>query len=87
MAGLSGNGSRLEVRAVIQLLWAKNVSASNVHSRQDVENRNMSELPAKFFTARIEEMIQNDKRVTLSEVSSELELIYGNVEHIVSDVL
>ncbi|GFW85502.1 hypothetical protein TNCV_145471 [Trichonephila clavipes] len=45
------------------------------------------EQPAKFFTARIEEMIQNDRWVNLSEISSELGLSYDSVQHIVSDVL
>ncbi|GFT19855.1 hypothetical protein TNCV_4993011 [Trichonephila clavipes] len=35
-------------------------------------------------TARIEEMIQNNRRVTLREISSEVELSYGSVQHIVS---
>ncbi|GFT89588.1 hypothetical protein TNCV_1610741 [Trichonephila clavipes] len=65
MARLLGNGSRLEVRAVIQFLWAKNVSTSamsrqyvakSCHSfqsdRQDVESRNMtgSVLPGSSMT-------------------------------------
>ncbi|PRD23604.1 UNVERIFIED_CONTAM: hypothetical protein NCL1_45931 [Trichonephila clavipes] len=37
--------------------------------------------------ARNGEMIQNNRRVTLSEISSELGLSYGSVQHIVSDVL
>ncbi|GFX60315.1 uncharacterized protein TNCV_4740711 [Trichonephila clavipes] len=32
-------------------------------------------------------MIQNDRRLTLREISSELGLSYGAVQHIVSDVL
>ncbi|GFV50738.1 hypothetical protein TNCV_2213991 [Trichonephila clavipes] len=32
------------------------------------------EQPAKFFKARIEEMIQNDQRVTLEDVSAGTEL-------------
>ncbi|GFT71180.1 histone-lysine N-methyltransferase SETMAR [Trichonephila clavipes] len=58
--------------------------------RQDVENCNMagnvqpSSSPAEINTARIEEIIQNDRRVTLSEISH---LSYGSVQHIVSDVL
>ncbi|GFW46233.1 histone-lysine N-methyltransferase SETMAR [Trichonephila clavipes] len=62
-------------------------------SRQDVENRNMAESGrpsssmAEINTARVEEMIQNDRRITLSEISSELRLSYGSVQHIVSDVL
>ncbi|GFV88570.1 hypothetical protein TNCV_1243801 [Trichonephila clavipes] len=55
MARLLGNWSRLEVRAVIGFLWAKNVSASAMSrqhvaklcysfqsSRQDIESRNMT---------------------------------------------
>ncbi|GFV83575.1 uncharacterized protein TNCV_5120651 [Trichonephila clavipes] len=50
------------------------------------------ERPAKFSTteintARIEEIIQNDRWVTLREISSELGLSYNSVQHIVSDVL
>ncbi|GFW74078.1 uncharacterized protein TNCV_4176251 [Trichonephila clavipes] len=50
------------------------------------------ERPAKFFNGRnlhgtIGEMIQNDGRVTLREISSELGLSYGSVHHIVSNVL
>ncbi|GFT52750.1 histone-lysine N-methyltransferase SETMAR [Trichonephila clavipes] len=35
----------------------------------------------------IEEMIQNVRRVTLSEISSELALSYGSVQRVVSEVL
>ncbi|GFY21190.1 hypothetical protein TNCV_3992341 [Trichonephila clavipes] len=45
------------------------------------------ERPAKFFKARIKEMIQNDPRVTVSEISSELGLSYSSVQHIASDGL
>ncbi|GFW52435.1 hypothetical protein TNCV_403631 [Trichonephila clavipes] len=38
-------------------------------------------------TARTGEMIQNDRRVILREISSELGLSCGSVQHIVSDVL
>ncbi|GFX94511.1 uncharacterized protein TNCV_3087401 [Trichonephila clavipes] len=38
-------------------------------------------------TARIEEMIQNSRWVTFSEISSELQLSFGSVHHIVCDVL
>ena len=38
-------------------------------------------------TARVEEMIQNDRRVTLRAIASELGLSYGTVQRIVSDVL
>ncbi|GFV05224.1 hypothetical protein TNCV_224371 [Trichonephila clavipes] len=41
----------------------------------------------EITTARIGEMIQNDRRVTLLEISSELGLSYGSMQHIVSDVL
>ncbi|GFT34569.1 hypothetical protein TNCV_4125271 [Trichonephila clavipes] len=45
------------------------------------------EQPANFFKARIEEMIQNDRQVTLSEILSELGLRYGSLPHIIFDVL
>ncbi|GFT31646.1 hypothetical protein TNCV_230851 [Trichonephila clavipes] len=41
MARLLGNWSRLEVRAVIRFLWAKNVSASPM-SRQHVAKLRLS---------------------------------------------
>ncbi|GIY82216.1 histone-lysine N-methyltransferase SETMAR [Caerostris darwini] len=119
MARRSENWSRLEVPAVIRFLWAKNVSASDIHSqivdvygeeamsrqhvaewcrsfqsgRQDVENRTMagrdrsSSSMTEINTARVEEMIQIDLRATLREISSELRLSFGSVQHIVSDVL
>ncbi|GIY78641.1 histone-lysine N-methyltransferase SETMAR [Caerostris darwini] len=119
MARRLENWSRLEVRAVIRFLWAKNMSSFDIHSqivevhgkeamsiqnvakwcrsfqsgRQDVESRNMagsgraSSSTTETNTARVEEMIQNDRRVTLREILSELGLNFGNVQHIVSDVL
>ncbi|GFV06255.1 hypothetical protein TNCV_4589141 [Trichonephila clavipes] len=75
-----GNGSHLEERAVIRCLW-------------DVQNHNMtgngrpSSSMTEINTARVQEMIQNDQQVTLSEISSELGLSYGRVQHIVSNVL
>ncbi|GFT03360.1 histone-lysine N-methyltransferase SETMAR [Trichonephila clavipes] len=41
----------------------------------------------EISTSRVEEMIQNDRRVTFRKISSELRLIYDRVQHIVSDVL
>ncbi|GFX29871.1 uncharacterized protein TNCV_4750001 [Trichonephila clavipes] len=98
MARLLGNWSRLEMRAVVRFLWAKNVSASVMsrqpvvklcHSfqlgRQDVESISMagsrrpSSSTTEISTARIGEMIQNDRRVTLHEISSELGMSYGSV--------
>ncbi|GFS71668.1 hypothetical protein TNCV_4270601 [Trichonephila clavipes] len=64
-----------------------------VYVREDVENRNMSRSSrpssstAEINTARIEEKIQNDRWGCLSEISSELVLSYGSVQHIVLDVL
>ncbi|GFY34714.1 hypothetical protein TNCV_4701951 [Trichonephila clavipes] len=60
--------------------------------RQDVESRNMtgnwsSSSTTEITTARIGEMIQKDRRVTLPEIFSEVGLNYGSLEHIVSDVL
>ncbi|GFU64467.1 histone-lysine N-methyltransferase SETMAR [Trichonephila clavipes] len=99
---------------MIQFLWAKNVSASEIHSqfaevyvdeamnRQHVvkwchsfqsgktECRKLQygrERTAKSFTEQIDEMIQNNRRVTLREISSELRLSYGSVQHTISDVL
>ncbi|GFV67072.1 hypothetical protein TNCV_1078521 [Trichonephila clavipes] len=80
------------MQAVIRYLWAKNVTASDTHSRQDVENCNMtgSDRSTSSMTevnaTRVEEMIQNDERVNLREISSYLGLRYGSVQHIVSDV-
>ncbi|GIY52925.1 hypothetical protein CEXT_430041 [Caerostris extrusa] len=50
------------------------------------------ERPGKFFNdrnqpARVEEVIQNDRRVTLREISLELGLRFGSLQHIISDVL
>ncbi|GFS76556.1 histone-lysine N-methyltransferase SETMAR [Trichonephila clavipes] len=103
MARLLANSSRLEVRAMIRFLWAKNASASAMsrhhvaklrHSfqsgRQDVESCNMtgsgrpSSSTTEITTGRIGEMIKNDRRVTLREISRQS---YSNVQHIVSDVL
>ncbi|GIX69124.1 hypothetical protein CEXT_111841 [Caerostris extrusa] len=87
MARRSENWSRLEVRAVIRFLRAKNVSASDIQPNrenlwQDVENRSaagcgrVSSTTTEINTARVEEMIQNDRRVTLREISSELGLSF-----------
>ncbi|XP_035208133.1 uncharacterized protein LOC118182851 [Stegodyphus dumicola] len=38
-------------------------------------------------TARVEEIIQRDRRVTVREIALELDLSYGNVQRIVSDEL
>ncbi|XP_035216035.1 uncharacterized protein LOC118189495 [Stegodyphus dumicola] len=110
--------SRIEVRAVIRFLWAKNVATSEIHrhivevygdkamsrqqvakwcsyqaGREHVENRNMeaSSIPCSsrtvINTARVEEIIQRDRRVTVREICSELDLSYGNVQRIVTDEL
>ncbi|GFS90676.1 histone-lysine N-methyltransferase SETMAR [Trichonephila clavipes] len=61
--------------------------------RQDAESRNMirssrpSSSTTAISTARIEEMIQNDQRVTLRKISLELGLSHGSVQRIVSNVL
>ncbi|GFS81889.1 histone-lysine N-methyltransferase SETMAR [Nephila pilipes] len=107
--------SRIEVRAVIRFLWAKN-GASEIHrqivevygdkamsrqqvakwcrsfqaGREHVENRNMeasgrpSSSRTDINTARVEEIIQRDRRVTVREIASELDLSYGNVQRIVT---
>ncbi|GFS52909.1 histone-lysine N-methyltransferase SETMAR [Nephila pilipes] len=36
-------------------------------------------------TARVEEIIQRDRRITVREIASELDLSYGNVQRIVAD--
>ncbi|GFW97103.1 hypothetical protein TNCV_2697251 [Trichonephila clavipes] len=62
-------------------------------SREDAESCSMagssrpSSSTTEINTARIGEMIQNARRLTLCEISSELALSYGTVQHIVSDVL
>ncbi|GFT22286.1 hypothetical protein TNCV_3272881 [Trichonephila clavipes] len=61
--------------------------------RQNVENCTMarsgrpSSSMIEINTVRNGEMIQNVRRETLSEISSELGLSYGSVQHIVFDVL
>ncbi|GFW26589.1 histone-lysine N-methyltransferase SETMAR [Trichonephila clavipes] len=61
--------------------------------RKDVENRNMagngrpSSSTTEIKTARIEEIIQIGRWVSLREISSELRLSYGIVQHIVFGVL
>ncbi|GFV08413.1 histone-lysine N-methyltransferase SETMAR [Trichonephila clavipes] len=98
------------------IFWAKNVSASAIHSQivevhgeEAISRQHVAkwchyfqsdrcrkpqygrERPAKINpeinTAQIEEMILNNRRVTLSVIPSELELSYGSVQHIVSDEL
>ncbi|GFY36359.1 histone-lysine N-methyltransferase SETMAR [Trichonephila clavipes] len=62
-------------------------------SRQDVESPNMtgsgqpSSSTTEITMARIGELIQNYRRVTLLEISSELGLSYGSVQKIISYVL
>ncbi|GFV61925.1 uncharacterized protein TNCV_4107291 [Trichonephila clavipes] len=101
-ATLFEDWSRLEVRAVIQFLWAKNVSASAMsrqhvaklcHSflsgRREVKSRSMTEM-VRLSSSTTEmndgEMIQNGLRVTMREILSELGLSYGKVQYIVSNV-
>ncbi|GFT41148.1 histone-lysine N-methyltransferase SETMAR [Nephila pilipes] len=61
--------------------------------REHVENRNMeasgrpSSSRTDINTARVEEIIQMDRRVTVLEIASELDLNYGNVQRIVTDEL
>ncbi|GFX42023.1 hypothetical protein TNCV_353301 [Trichonephila clavipes] len=61
--------------------------------RQDAESRNKkgsgqpSSSTTEITIARIGEMIPNDERVTLREISSELRLSYGSLQHIVPDAL
>ncbi|XP_035215355.1 uncharacterized protein LOC118188937 [Stegodyphus dumicola] len=61
--------------------------------REHVGNRNIeaSSRPSSsrtdINTARVEEIIQRDRRVTVREIASELDLSYGNVQRIVTDEL
>ncbi|GFY34161.1 uncharacterized protein TNCV_2504641 [Trichonephila clavipes] len=59
----------------------------NAESRNMTGSRRPSSSTTEITTARTGEMIQNARRVTLREISSELGLRYGSVQHIVSDVL
>ncbi|GFU60687.1 hypothetical protein TNCV_2754471 [Trichonephila clavipes] len=77
-----GNWSRLEVRALIRSLWAKNEMSKTAIWQGGRPSSSTTEIN----TARIE-TIQNDRWVTLSKISLELGLSYGSVQHIVSDVL
>ncbi|GFT62267.1 histone-lysine N-methyltransferase SETMAR [Nephila pilipes] len=64
--------------------WCRSFQASREH----VENRNMeasgrpSSSRTGINTARVEEIIQRDRRVTVREIASELDLSYGNVQRI-----
>ncbi|GFT44325.1 histone-lysine N-methyltransferase SETMAR [Nephila pilipes] len=61
--------------------------------QEHVENRNMeasgrpSSSRTDINTACVEEIIQRDRRVTVREIASELDLSYGNVHRIVTDEL
>ncbi|KFM63570.1 Histone-lysine N-methyltransferase SETMAR, partial [Stegodyphus mimosarum] len=69
--------------------WSRSYQAG----REDVENRNMeasgrpSSSRTDIDTARVEEIIEGDRRVTVREIASELDLSYGNVQRIVTDKL
>ncbi|GFT17103.1 histone-lysine N-methyltransferase SETMAR [Nephila pilipes] len=69
--------------------WCRSFQAGREH----VENRNMeaSSRPSSsrtdINTARVEEIIQRDRRVTVREIASELDLSYDNVQRIVTDEL
>ncbi|GFU18576.1 esterase OVCA2 [Nephila pilipes] len=69
--------------------WCRYFQADKEH----VENRNMeaSGRPSSSRTdinmARVEKIIQRDRRVTVREIASELDLSYGNVQRIVTDEL
>lgn len=41
----------------------------------------------KINTTQVEEIIQNDRRVTLREILSTLGLTYGSMQRVVSDAL
>ncbi|GFT73823.1 histone-lysine N-methyltransferase SETMAR [Nephila pilipes] len=59
--------------------WCRSFQAGKEH----VENRNMkasgrpSSSRTDINTARVEEIIQRDRRVTVREIASELDLSYG----------
>ena len=61
--------------------------------RERVENRNIevcghpSSSRTDINTARVEEIIQRDRRVTVCEIASEVDVSYGNVQRIVTDEL
>ncbi|GFT48314.1 histone-lysine N-methyltransferase SETMAR [Nephila pilipes] len=61
--------------------------------REHVENRNMeasgrpSSSRTNSNTARVEEIFQRDRRVTVRKIASKLDLSYGNIQHIVTDEL
>ncbi|GFT56698.1 histone-lysine N-methyltransferase SETMAR [Nephila pilipes] len=69
--------------------WYRSFQAGREHE----ENRNMeasgrpSSSRTDINTARVEEIIQRDRRVTVREIASELDLSYGNVQRIVTDEL
>ncbi|GFT29825.1 histone-lysine N-methyltransferase SETMAR [Nephila pilipes] len=69
--------------------WCRSFQAGREH----VENRNMeaSDRPSSsrtdINTARVEKIIQRDRRVTVREIASELDLSYVNVQRIVTDEL
>ncbi|GFT33101.1 histone-lysine N-methyltransferase SETMAR [Nephila pilipes] len=69
--------------------WCRSFQAGREH----VENRNMeaSGRPRSsrtdINTVRVEEIIQRDRRVTVREIASELDLSYGNVQRIITDEL
>ncbi|GFW11675.1 hypothetical protein TNCV_43101 [Trichonephila clavipes] len=61
--------------------------------RQDAEifNVTRSSQPSSSMTesttAQIGEMIQNDRQISLREISSKVRLSHGSVQHIIPDVL
>ncbi|GFU22156.1 histone-lysine N-methyltransferase SETMAR [Nephila pilipes] len=69
--------------------WCRSFQAGREH----VENRNMEASGRPSFsrtninTARVEEIIQRDRRVTVRKIASELDLSYGNVQRIITDEL
>ncbi|GFV90366.1 hypothetical protein TNCV_4380811 [Trichonephila clavipes] len=68
---------------VIQLVRKQ----TGCQSRNMTERGQPSSSTTEIAMARIGEMMQNNRRVTLREISSELRLSYGSVQHIDSDAL
>ncbi|GFW14737.1 hypothetical protein TNCV_1562001 [Trichonephila clavipes] len=69
-------------------LWGYFQSARQyIESRYITESSRSSSSMTEITMARIGEMLQNGRWVTLREISSELGQSYGSVQHIVSDVL
>lgn len=68
------------------------VTCSFQSDREDVKSHNesggrLNSLTTEINIVRVEEIIQNDRRVTVHTIASELGLSYGTLQHIISDML